>query len=426
VRGIIRSLMSDETELSQDAKLFESYGRFISSSYPVYLSKLGLNKVAGKAQGATIIDSEGKTYIDCVGGYGLFNVGHNNPDIIESLIDQLQEQQLYTKPLISEIQVRMAECIAKIAPGELTCSFILNSGSEAIDCAIKLVRLHKGPKTIITTQNSFHGHTFGALSASGIPSFNRGFQPLLPGFVNVPFDDIEALERSISSETAAVLIEPIQHEAGIILPSDDYLRKVRSLCDEHNLLLVLDEVQTGFGKTGRMFACEHYDIVPDILVLGKSLGGGLIPAGAVVANNHLWRRFSLSFSMSASSYAGNVLACRACISVIRYIQQGSLLEDCAEKGKMLLSSFQECVVDYPDILRSANGLGFLIGIETESGKIAFELAQEMIRQGVLMVPAFGKPSVLMVEPPLVISFRQIRTVADLFTEACAKVSRTRK
>jgi len=418
--------MSDRIELSQDAKLFESYGRFISSSYPVFLSKLGLNKVACKAQGATIIDSEGKTYIDCIGGYGLFNVGHNNPFVIQSLCDQLEEQQLYTKPLISEIQVRMAECIAKIAPGELTCTFILNSGSEAIDCAIKLVRLHKGAKKIITAQKSFHGHTFGALSASGIPSFSRGFLPLLPGFVNVPFGDIEALERSISAETAAVLIEPIQHEAGIVLPPEGYLRKVRRLCDEHNLLLVLDEVQTGFGKTGHMFACEHYDIVPDILVLGKSLGGGLIPAGAVVANNHLWKRFSLSFSMSASSYAGNVLACRACISTIRYIQQGSLLKDCVEKGKMLLRSFEECVVEYPDILRSAKGLGFLIGVETESGKIALEFAQEMIRQGVLMVPAFGNPSVLMVEPPLVISFQQIRTVADLFKEACEKVSRNRK
>ena len=388
------------------------------------MNKLGLNKIAAKAQGATITDSDGKTYIDCVGGYGLFNVGHNNPDIIQSLIDQLEEQQLYTKPLISEIQVRMAECIAKIAPGELTCSFILNSGSEAIDCAIKLVRLHKGTKTIITAQKSFHGHTFGAISASGIPSFNRAFQPLLPGFVNVPFGDIEALERSISADTAAVLIEPIQHEAGIVLPPDGYLRKVRSLCDQHNLLLILDEIKTGFGKTGRMFACEHYDVVPDILVLGKSLGGGLIPAGAVVAKNHLWKRFSLSFSMSASSYAGNVLACRAGLSTIRYIQQGSLLEDCAEKGRMLLRSFKEYVGEYPDILRSANGLGLLIGIETQSGKAAFELAQEMIRQGVLMIPAFGKSSVLMVEPPLVISFQQIRTVADSFAAACSKVGRT--
>ena len=416
--------MASGIELSKDMNLYESYGRFISSSYPPFLNKLGLNKVAVKAQGATITDSDGKTYIDCVGGYGLFNLGHNNPEIIESLTHQLKEQQLFTKPLISEIQVRMAELIAKIAPGDLECSFILNSGSEAIDCAIKLARLHRGGKTIITAQKSFHGHTFGALTASGIPSFKRAFQPLLPGFMSVPFGDIEALERSISLETGAVLIEPIQHEAGIFLPPDGYLQKVRKLCDEHNLIMILDEIKTGFGKTGRMFACEHYNVVPDILVLGKSLGGGLIPTGAVVAKSHLWKRFGLSFAMSASSYAGNVLACRAGISAIRYIQRVNLPADCAEKGKMLLRSFRDYVAEYPDILRSADGLGLLIGIETQSPRIALELAVEMIRRGVILVPAFGSSSVLMVEPPLVISFKQIRAVVDSFAAACVKVNGT--
>jgi len=404
--------------------LFESYGRLINPAYPSFLNKLGLNKVAVGARGATITDSEGNTYIDCVGGYGLFNLGHNNPDIIESLMDQLKEQQLLTKPLISEIQVRLAECIEKIAPGELSCSFILNSGSEAIDCAIKLVRLHRGGKTIITAQNSFHGHTFGALTASGIPSFKRAFQPLLPGFISVPFGDIKALKQSISADTGAVLIEPIQHEAGVLLPPNGYLQKVRKLCDEHGLILILDEIKTGFGKTGRMFACEHYNVVPDILVLGKSLGGGLIPTGAVIAKSLFWKRFGLSFSMSASSFAGNVLACRAGLSTIRYIQRGSLLADCAEKGRLLLRSFRDYVGEYPNILRSADGLGLLIGIETQSGKIALELAKEMIRQGIIVVPAFGNSSVLMVEPPLVISFQQIRAVADSFAAACVNVSGT--
>jgi len=416
--------MTSPIELSKDMNLFESYGRLINPAYPSFLNKLGLNNVAVKAQGATITDSGGKTYIDCVGGYGLFNLGHNNPDIIESLTDQLQEQQLLTRPLISEVQVRLAECIEKIMPGELSCSFILNSGSEAIDCAIKLVRLHKGGKTIITAQKSFHGHTFGALTASGIPSFKRAFQPLLSGFISVPFGDIEVLKKSITDGIGAVLIEPIQHEAGVLLPPDGYLKKVRELCDEHDLILILDEIKTGFGKTGRMFACEHYDVVPDILVLGKSLGGGLIPTGAVVAKSHLWKRFGLSFPMSASSYAGNVLACRAGLSTVRYIQESNLLADCTEKGKMLLRSLQDCVSEYPNILQSVEGLGLLIGIEAKNGKIALELAKEMIRQGIIMVPAFGNSSVLMVEPPLIISLQQIRTVVDSFAAACVNVSRT--
>jgi len=414
--------MTSEIEPSGDMQLFESYGRLINPAYPSFLNKLGLNRVAVKAQGATITDSEGKTYIDCVGGYGLFNVGHNNPEIIQAIIDQLKEERLFTKPLITQIQVEMAECMAKIAPGDLDCSFMLNSGSEAVECAIKLIRLHKGGKTIITAQNAFHGHTFGALTASGIPSCKRAFQPLLPGFVSIPFGDVEALSQAISPEVSAVLIEPIQNEAGINVPPEGYLQEVRNLCDRHGLYLALDEIKTGFGKTGRMFACEHYGVVPDILILGKSLGGGLIPCGAVVAKKELWKRFGLSFPMSASSYAGNVLACRAGLTTIQYIQRDSLLEDCTEKGKLLLQSFRDYVSEYPDILRFANGLGLLIGIHTYSAKVAFELAREMTREGVLVIPAFGNSSVLIVEPPLVISFQQVRTVADVFANACAKVS----
>jgi len=375
-----------------------------------------------RAEGATITDSEGKTYIDCVGGYGLFNVGHNNPNVLQSLIDQLKQNQLFTRPFISEIQVRAAECIERIAPGDLSCSCFLNSGSEAIDCAIKLVRLHRGAKTIITAQKSFHGHTFGSLSASGIPSFKRAFNPLLPGFINVPYGDITALKSSISDEIGAILIEPIQHEAGIMLPPDGYLQAVRDLCDKHDIIFILDEVKTGIGKTGRMFACEHYDIVPDVLVLGKSLGGGLIPIGAVAAKSNLWKRFGLSFSMSASSNGGNILACRAALETVRFIEEGNLAEDCRENGKLLLRSFKECVEEYPLILQSADGLGLLIGIKTMNSKVALGLAEEVIRQGVLIFPAFGDSSVLMVEPPLVISSQQIRTVVDSFAAACAKVS----
>ena len=174
-----------------------------------------------------------------------------------------------------------------------------------------------------------------------------------------------------------------------------------------------------------MFACEHYDVVPDILVLGKSLGGGLIPSGAVIASSDLWNRFGLSFPMSASSYAGNVLICRAGLSTVEYIQGGNLLEDCVEKGKLLLRSFRDYAKEYPGILRDANGLGLLIGIETQGGKVALELAREMIRRGVLVVPAFGNSSVLMIEPPLVISFQQVRGIVDVFAEACAEINRAK-
>jgi putrescine aminotransferase len=414
----------EATHSARDSQLFESYQKFINPTYPLFLKKLGLDRVAVKAEGVLINDAEGKTYIDCVGGYGLFNLGHNHPEILRALTDQLSEKQLFTKPFITEISVRLAEHLSKITPGDLDCSFLCNSGSEAIDSAIKLARLHQGKGQIIAAENSFHGYTYGALSASGIPSFKRFFEPMVPEIVHVPYGDIDALKQTISATTAAILLEPIQHEAGISLPRKSYLRAVRQLCDDKDVILILDEIKTGFGKTGYMFACEYFGIVPDILVVGKSLGGGLVPVGGLIAKKSLWKKFGLSFPMSASSFAGNTLACRAALATIQIIHKEKLLNNCRQKGAFFLQKLDENVKRYPSILKAVNGLGLLIGIETVSPQTALSLAKEMIRQRVLMVPAFGNPSVLMIEPPLVISFEQIEEVLRCFETACERSDRT--
>jgi putrescine aminotransferase len=408
----------EATYRPKDSMLFESYRKFINPTYPLFLKKFGLDRVALKAEGATITDSEGTTYIDCVGGYGLFNLGHNHPEIIQSLKNQLDENHLFTKPFITELPVRLAENLCKISPGELSCSYICNSGSEAIDNAIKLARLHSGKKKIIAAENSFHGYTFGALSASGIASFKRSFEPLVPDITHIPYGDIGALSETISSETAAVLLEPIQHEAGVFIPDESYLREVRRLCDEKEVILIIDEIKTGLGKTGQMFACDHLGIVPDILVIGKSLGGGLVPIGGIVAKKNLWNKFGLSFPMSASSFSGNVLACRAALTAIHILQRDGLLDDCTDKGRFLLESLKRLVKKYPNILKSANGLGLLLGIETVHPQVALALAREMIRQNVLVLPTFANFSALMIEPPLVISVDQIQYVLQAFEKSC--------
>ena len=412
-----------DTSDTLDKTLFELYGTLINPTYPQFLKRLGLNRRAVSAEGVTITDSSGKTYIDCIGGYGLFNLGHNHPEIIQKLKEQLDKRELFTKPFITGTQVRLAEKLAEITPESLSCSFVCNSGSEAIDSAIKLARLYKGKQEIITAINSFHGYTFGALSASGISSFKRLFEPLVPGIHHVPFGDIEALEKTISLNTAAILLEPIQHEVGGLLPPDGYFQQVRKICEANDILFILDEIQTGCGKTGRMFAFEHLGVVPDILVFGKSLGGGLIPIGALMANKKFWRKFGLSFPMSASSFAGNTLACCVALATIHILQQERLIKDCEKKGRLFLNQLQDDVEKYPSILKTINGLGLLIGIETEHAKTAMGLAREMIRQNVLTVPAFGNPSVLMIEPPLIISFDQIEKVLDAFERACETLVR---
>jgi len=403
---------------SKDIELFESYKKYISSTYPAFLTKLGLDRVAAKAEGAIITDSAGKMYIDCVGGYGLFNIGHNHIEVIQSLIDQLNKKQLFTKPFITDIQVTLAEALAKVTPGDLTCSFLCNSGSEAIDNAIKLARLHSGKKLIITANNSFHGYTYGALSASGISRFKRFFEPMVPEIANVRFGDTESLKASITEDTAAVLLEPIQHEAGITLPPKNYFKEVRRLCDEKQCILILDEIKTGCGKTGYMFACEHFGIVPDILVLGKALGGGLIPIGGLVAKKNLWKKFSMNFSMSASSFANNVLACRAALSTLEILKRDNIPEECRKKGLYLLEELKTLVIKFPALLKDVEGLGLLLGLKTDSPQNAIEIAQRMISQGVILFPAYGDPSVLMIEPPLIITYEQMQIILQSLYKAC--------
>jgi len=401
-------------------QILHMYGIHINKSYINFLQRFGMDRVGVKAEGVFIYDSKGTGYLDCVGGYGIFNLGHNHPDLTESLKDQIDKKEPYTKPFITEIQIKLAEKLAAVTPGDLECSFFCNSGSEAIDSAIKLARLCTGKKEIITAKNAFHGYTFGALSASGISSFKKLFEPLVPGIVQVPFTDIQAVKKAVTPETSAVLLEPVQHEAGIAIPSDSYLKDVRKLCDDKNILMILDEIKTGFGKTGRMFACEHFDVVPDILVLGKSLGGGLMPVGAIIANRKVWRKFGLSFPMSASSYAGNALASRVALETINIIQEYNLIHECARNGKEFLEQLKHCKRRYPDIIRSVKGIGLLIGIETQKPAIATGMVKAFFQSGIIALPAYGSASVIMIEPPLIITFDQLNRVLLSIEHFCEK------
>lgn len=414
---------SADRSCASKREVYEAYGKFINQAYPLFLKKLGLNGVAVKAEGATITDSEGKVYIDCVGGYGTSNLGHNHQVLVQSLVEQLYQKNQATRPFITELSVQAAETHTSLTGGTLACSFLCNSGSEAIDNAVKLARLHKRKKQIIAARGAFHGYTCGALSVSGITSFKRPFEPLIPDIDHVPFGEIDPLKQLLSDKTAAVLLEPVQNEAGVVLPPARYFEEVRRICDEKEIILIIDEVKTGLGKTGRVLACEHFGIVPDVLVLGKSLGGGLIPAGALVAKEKLWKKFGLSFSMSASSYAWNALACRAAITTIGLITGGQLVTECAEKGSLLLTGMRSLCARHPALLKQATGLGLLIGLETVHPGVATGLTRELIRQGVLTMPAFGNASVLMFEPPLIISFQQIREIITCLERSCEQLDR---
>ena len=228
-----------------------------------------------------------------------------------------------------------------MAPIDDAFVFLANSGSEAVDSAIKLARLQRGKKKILAAQNSFHGYTLGALSVSGIPSFKRLFAPLLPEISHIPYNDIAALREAMTTEIAALILEPVQHEAGVVVPDTAYFREVRSICDENGALLIMDEIKTGCGRTGRMFASEHYGIVPDMILLGKSLGGGLMPIGALIAGEKSAKKIQSQFLHVGIILRRNSLACQAAYTTLQILKQDGLIPEAARKGRGSWSAWRQ-------------------------------------------------------------------------------------
>ena len=250
---------------------------------------------------------KGVEYLDFLGGYGVFSLGHSHPAVIKAVQEQLGKMALSSRVLFNQPQADLAEKLASITPGRLQFTFFCNSGTEAVEGALKLARLATGKTGIIGTLGGFHGKTYGGLSASGREVYRAPFAPLLPEFCHVAFDDVDAVACAINDDTAAVIVEPVQGENGVIVPHDDYLPALRQLCSERGILLILDEVQTGFGRTGKLFAADHYQVEPDIMTMAKALGGGIIPIGAFTATPEVWKAFEPNPLLHSSTFGGNQL-----------------------------------------------------------------------------------------------------------------------
>ena len=327
----------------------------------------------------------------------------------------LSSKVLFDKPMAD-----LAELMAEITPGDLTYSFFVNSGAEAVEGSLKLARIHTGRSKVIATVNSFHGKTLGALSATGRDMFREPFQPLLTGFSHVPFGDIAALHSNIDNDTAAVIIEPIQGEGGIIVPPADYLPAVRDICDRSGALLICDEVQSGLGRTGRMFAVEHSGVIPDILTTAKALGGGVMPIGAFTARKAVWEKYITSPFLHTSTFGGNPLACAAAIAAITAIREEGLVAKAAQSGQYFLDKLTGLARTYPEIIKETRGKGLMIGVELTKEGIGGLILSEMIDKGVLIAYTLNNPKVIRIEPPLTIEQRQIDYVVAALAAALAK------
>lgn len=414
--------MDDRTREIIVEETIEKYESYINPAIARLFRFMGLATVEWEAEGSIIKDVNGKEYIDCLGGYGVFSCGHRHPEIIKAVKHQLDYMPLSSKILLNKQMADLAELLAKVSPGDLQYSFFCNSGTEAVEGALKLAKISTGKHKIIATKNAFHGKSLGALSATGRDLFREPFEPLLTGFSHVPFGDIEALASSIDQDTAAVIIEPIQGEGGIILPPPDYLAQVRRLCDETGVVMIADEVQTGLGRTGEMFAVNHYNVVPDIMTLAKALGGGVMPLGAFIARPHLWEKYISSPFLHTSTFGGNPLACSAGIATLNVIKSENLVEKAAMQGTYFLEQLEQLAARYPEVIREVRGKGLLIGLELTHEGVGGLLMAELIENGILVAYTLNNPKVIRIEPPLVISRMLIDKVMQVLAAAVAKAN----
>ncbi|MEW6448406.1 MAG: aminotransferase class III-fold pyridoxal phosphate-dependent enzyme [Bacillota bacterium] len=402
-------------------RVLEDYGRFVSDGMARLYRFMGFTTLEWENSGAVLKDVHGKEYIDC-GGYGVFFHGHRHPRVVAAVKAQLDLFPLSNRLLPQKPVVDLARLLAQITPGNLQYSFFCNSGTEAVEGALKLARAYTGRKGYVAAYGGFHGKSYGALSASGRELYREPFYPLLPGFTHVPFADIAAMDAAVTEDTAAVILEPIQGEAGVQVPPDDYLPRVREICNRRGALLILDEVQTGLGRTGKMFACEHWGVSPDILCMAKALGGGVMPIGAFIATPEVFEPFNNNPYLHSSTFGGNPLACAAGCAAISTIQEEGLVERAATLGAQALFRLGYLVQEYPKTVAAVRGKGLLIGIEfTKEGALGLFIST-LLDKGVIVTHSLNQYRVARVMPPAVIPEELLDRALTAVTEAVAVVN----
>lgn len=397
-----------------DKRLMDDSKKYLMNTYSRFPITLR------KGRGTKVWDSDGKEYLDFVGGIAVNCLGHCHSKVVIALQKQAQRLLHVSNLYHIEPQIKFAKMLIEHSCADKV--FFCNSGTEANEAAIKLARKYAKDHTepdkyeIISAYGSFHGRTFAALSATAQEKFHKGFEPLVPGFKYVPFNDIDALKKTITKHTCAVMLEPIQGEAGIRMPAEGYLEKVRQICDKRGLLLIFDEVQTGMGRTGKLFAYEHFKAEPDIISLAKGLGGG-VAIGATLAKDRVAESFQPG--THAATFGGNPLACAAGIATLEtLLEDGFILDNCRRTGKYLMKELQRLKKDFPSLIVEIRGLGLMLGMEITT--TCDDIVNLCISQGVLVNCIAG--NVLRFTPPLIVTEKEVNLLINVLEDVFGKIA----
>jgi putrescine aminotransferase len=392
--------------------LLTRFGRYVNPGLARVFRFMGMEAVEATGEGAELVDEHGRRYLDCAAGYGVFVHGYRHPRIIAAAKRQLDRLPLSSRILVNRPMIELAELLAAVTPGDLQYTFFTNSGAESVEAALKFARAATGRTRLVATAGAFHGKTLGALSVSGRDLYQDPFRPLLPDVVRVPFGEADALADAVDDHTAAVIVEPIQGEGGVVVPPVGYLAEVRRICDDTGALWIADEVQTGMGRTGRLFAVEHEAVVPDLLCLAKGLGGGVVPLGAVVGRPRAWEFFDAAPLVHTSTFGGNPLASAVGAEAVRVAIDEDLPGQAARKGAWFLSALQDLASRFPDLVTEVRGRGLMIGMEFRSAGAAGAVIAELFQRQVLAVYTLNNERVIRMLPPLVITDAQLASVLE--------------
>lgn len=361
-----------------------------------------------RGQGASLFDANGVEYLDCSSGHGVANLGHAHPKVAEAIYRQASTLITLFETFPNDKRAELMQIITSLVDG-LDRVFLCNSGTEAVEAALKFSRLSTGRKNVVAAMRAFHGRTFGSLSATFNKKYRDGFEPLVPGFSHVAYNNVEALDHAVTQETAAVILEVVQGEGGVYPATAEYIQAARRICDERGALLIVDEIQTGFGRTGRMFAVQHFGITPDLLTCAKSLAGG-VPMGAVLIGHSVK---NLTPGVHGSTFGGNPLACAAAVAALTAIREEDLAGQAEAKGRYLMDQLRQIQSPY---IREVRGMGLMIGIEMKQ-KVAPYISE---LQDLHVIALNAGMTVVRLLPPLVITYEQLDHLVDVLSEVLNK------
>jgi len=404
------------------------WNEHVNSGFLLYRKSVSTDYTAveWEDEGAVFRDVNGREFIDMLGGFGIYVVGHRNPRVLKAVRDQLEKQAIHSQELIDPLRTYLAHLVALVTPGDLQYSFFTNSGTESIEGCLKMSMLTTGRKHLVAAIGGFHGKSLGSLGGTSKAFFREPFLPLLH-WSHVPFGDVTALETLLAScdfsgdRVAAVVLEPIQGEGGINVAPPGYLGAVRALCDRYGAMMVLDEVQSGMGRTGKMFACEHDGVTPDLMALGKGFGGGVMPIGAVVGTPKTWQKFIENPFLHTTTFGGNPLACAASIATLQVLLEEDLPRQAGEKGEYLLKHINALAGRYARVLKLARGRGLMLGMEFTDNDLGYQVAKALFGRQILISGTYINARVLRIEPALTISYPQLDTFLERLEDSLKAV-----